>query len=186
MQTTTLQSQDSIQIITNATWQQYEKLEADGLVSYIDNEIIVVAPGLNHERIADIIRFIMIFYCDAENLPMFTFNSYRLKKEGLQGKEPDVAYAFGEDKDTPDIAAEVNFTSGSVKDLSKYVALGILEVWVWQNQEVKFFALFEDDYQQIQESKILPRIAADKVTAFSLRLEESPLFLAREFVQSLS
>ena len=183
MLTATLQSQDSIQIITNATWKQYQELEADGLISYIDNEIIIVAPGRNHERIADVIRQIIVFYCLYQRIPLFTFGSTRLEKLGVQGKEPDVAYAVGEDKDMPDVAAEVNFTSGSIKDLTKYVALGIPEVWVWQRDELKFYYLDNNNYYQITESKMLPGLTANKVARYCWRYEEDLISLCQEFFQ---
>ncbi len=39
-----------------------------------------------------------------------------LRLHTQEGKEPDVAYSFGTDKSKPDIAVEINLTSGSIDE----------------------------------------------------------------------
>lgn len=141
---------DQILILTGTDWDYYEKLDDPEynsyLISFFNGEITIVSPGRNHERIADMIRYIILGYCRNFNLSFYTFNSTRLKEEGKEGKEPDVAYAFNIDKDKPDLAVEVNFSSGSLNDLTKYQYLKIKEVWIWQNQKIKFYLLQDNNY----------------------------------------
>ena len=154
--TSGLAREDQILTLTGASWKDYEQLDTEDykhyLISYLNHEITIMSPGRNHERIAETIGILIEAYCEKYNIPCFPFGSTRLIKEGVEGKEPDTAYAFIVDKDNPDLAVEVNFTSGSIKDLTKYKHLKIREVWVWQNREIKFYALKGDRYEKIEQS----------------------------------
>jgi Uma2 family endonuclease len=119
---------DRITTITDTTWAEYIALDLNNKrVSFRNGIITIVSPGRNHEMIGD-------------NIPLFTFNQTTLKEEGKEGKKPDVAYCFNVDKDKPDLAVEVNLTSGSIDDLTKYQYLKIAEVWLWEGNMIKFFA----------------------------------------------
>ncbi|MDJ0633028.1 MAG: Uma2 family endonuclease [Xenococcaceae cyanobacterium MO_188.B29] len=178
--------EDKILILTGADWEYYEKLDAPEynsyLISFLNGEITIVSPGRNHERIADMIRDIITGYCRKFNIRYYTFNSTRLKEEGKEGKEPDVAYAFNSDKTKPDLAVEVNFSSGSLNDLTKYQYLKIEEVWIWQHKEIKFYLLQENKYVEIDESVTLKGIKSSILINYINRsFKESPLDIEREF-----
>lgn len=165
--TSRLAQEDQILTLTGANWKDYEKLEAEEynhyLISYLNHEITIMSPGRNHERIAETIGILIEAYCEKYNIPCFPFGSTRLKEEGIEGKEPDTAYAFLVDKEEPDLAVEVNFTSGSIKDLTKYKHLKIKEVWVWQNREIKFYVFKGDRYEKLEQSLNLKDIkSADR------------------------
>ena len=179
---------DQILILTDTNWEYYEKLDTPEynsyLISFLKGEITIVSPGRNHEIIADMIRDIITGYCRKFNIRYYTFNSTRLKEEGKEGKEPDVAYAFNVDKDKPDLAVEVNFSSGSLNDLTKYQYLKIKEVWIWQNQAIKFYLLQENQYVEIDESVTLKGIKSSILINYINRsFTESPLDIQREFFQ---
>ena len=95
---------------------------------------------------------------------MFSFNSTTLKAEGKEGKEPDVAYCFGTDKDKPDLAVEVNLTSGSIDDLTKYQYLKIAEVWLWEQNRIRFFVYRPEGYLELTTSNSLSSLESDRIT----------------------
>ncbi|MEM6611673.1 MAG: Uma2 family endonuclease [Cyanobacteria bacterium P01_C01_bin.72] len=97
-------------------------------------------------------------------MPFFTFNQTRLVYEGKEGKEPDVAYSFGKDKEMPDLAVEVNITSSSINDLTKYQYLAIPEVWIWSQESIKLFVKVEQGYLNVAVSNCLPNLKSDLVT----------------------
>ncbi len=106
------QKSDRITTITNTTWAEYISLDLPSKrVSFRNEVITILSPGRNHELIGDYIRLIILAYCRNFNIPAFTFNQTTLKEEGKEGKEPDVAYCFGIDKDKPDLEVEINLTS---------------------------------------------------------------------------
>ena len=179
---------DQVLILAEATYQDYEELNASEygncLISYLNNQITIMSPGRNHERIADLIGGIITLYCYTFGIPHYGFGSTRLKKDGLVGKEPDKAYAFGEDKQKPDLAIEVNFTSGSLDDLIKYKYLQIEEVWIWQNQELKFYKLESDRYQEIETSINLDKIKSNILVKYINRgLTEDFLTIQKDFIE---
>ena len=134
---------DRITTITNTTWAEYISLDLPSKrVSFRNGVITIVSPGRNHELISDYIRAIIWTYCRKNNFALFPYNQTTLKEEGKEGKEPDVAYCFEIDKDKPDLAVEINLTSGSIDDLTKYQYLKIAEVWLWEDYKIKFFVFF--------------------------------------------
>ena len=54
------------------------------------------------------------------------------------------------------MAIEVIYTSGGVDTLEIYKRLGLGEVWIWQNNQLQVYCLNGDNYQQQQQSKLLP------------------------------
>lgn len=153
---------DRITTITNTTWDEYIALDLPTKrVSFRNGVITIVSPGRNHEMIADFVRAVIWAYCRQHKISLFTFNSTTLKHEF---KEPNVAYSIGTDKDKPDLAVEINLTSGSIDDLTKYQYLSISEVWLWENNRVKFFLLDKTGYLESLTSKHLPELDSDRVT----------------------
>jgi Uma2 family endonuclease len=159
------QKSDRITTITDTTWAEYIALDLPSkLVSFRNGVITIVSPGRNHELIGDYIRAIIWAYCRRHNLALFPYNQTTLKEEGKEGKEPDVAYCFGVDKDKPDLAVEVNLTSGSIDDLTKYQYLKIGEVWLWEGNKIRFYAYRSQGYLELTTSTSLSGLKSDRVT----------------------
>ena len=185
-----LTQQDQILILSGMTWDDFEQLTSEEYsgyrISYFDGEIIIVSPGRNHERIAESINYLIAAYCRQYNILYYPFRSTTLKNPPLAGKEPDVSFAFGTDKDIPDLAVEVIFSSGGVADLRKYRNLKIPEVWLWQNNVITFFQLENDNYQIIEKSKYLSNLESSNLIKYINRgLTESPLTIEAEFLKQL-
>lgn len=159
---------DRTTLISDSTWAEYQELNLPNcLISFRNGIITIVSPGKNHEIISDLIRAVIWAYCRQINLLPFTFNQTRLTyegKEGKEGKEPDVAYSFGADKEKPDLAVEVNLTSGSLDDLTKYQYLGIPEVWIWEKNRIKFFVRDSTGYSESSTSICLPGLESEITT----------------------
>ena len=74
------------------------------------------------------------------------------------GKEPDECYCIGTDKEIPDLAIEVVYSSGGVDTLEIYRRLGVIEVWFWQNQTFTIYCLENDSYQTKSNSQVLTNL----------------------------
>ena len=156
---------DRIEIITEASWSDFINLDVRGAKKSFRNGVVtIVSPGRNHEILADLIRSVIWAYCRQENLALFPYNSTTLKVENKEGKEPDVAYCINTDKEKPDLAIEINLTSGSVDDLTKYQYLKIPEVWLWENKKINFYSLEQNRYLNIKRSEVLNGLTCDGVT----------------------
>ena len=184
-----LEHQDQTLSLAGMTWEDYEKfnvLEYPGYrTSFFKGIITLVSPSKNHERIAQTIAILVSAYCRRFKIDYFPMGSTRLKKKPLAGKEPDVSFAFNTDKDFPDLAVEVIFSSGSFDDLQKYQALGIKEVWFWQDNKITFYQLQEDKYVEIFFSNLLPQLNSQTLATFVNRgSSESSLVIESDFVDS--
>ncbi len=183
-----LANHDQVLILTGMTWEDFEQLTGEEYLgyraSYKNGEIIIVSPGRNHERIGSTISALVIAYCRKYNIPYFPFGSTTLKNPPLVGKEPDTAFAVDTDKDIPDVAVEVIFSSGSVADLEKYKILGVKEVWLWKQSQLTFYLLSDDAYQIISESNCLKNLKSSKFVEFVNRgLTEDILSIERDFLE---
>ena len=109
-----------------------------------------------------------------------------MKNPPLAAKEPDTAFAIDTDKDTPDIAVEIIFSSGSIADLEKYKILGIKEVWLWQQNELIFYELSNKHYQIIPESSCFPKLKSSEFIEFINRgLTDDILSIEKDFLENL-
>ncbi len=183
-----LTTQDQILILSGMTWLDFENLDSEEYsgyrISYFEGEIIIVSPGRNHERIAEMINYLVVAYCRKHNILFFPFRSTTLKIPPLVGKEPDVSFAFNTDKNLPDLAIEVIFSSGGIVDLQKYQALGIKEVWFWQNNHMIFYQLKDNNYQTTESSQYLPKLKSSILIDYVNRgLTESPLIIEADFIK---
>ncbi|MBE9047764.1 Uma2 family endonuclease [Pleurocapsales cyanobacterium LEGE 10410] len=193
----TLKSEgDRVLTLTDTSWEDYEQLADSNpnyLVSYIDQIITIVAPGRNHERIATVISTLINAYCRKYQIPYYTMGSKDIKREYVAGKQPDASYCFGREKETQDLAIEVNYTSGSINDLEKYRILKVPEVWIWQKDSLKFYRLItsnapdeSDRYQEQNYSLALPKLSSSFLKPFVSRsLKENNLTIETDFFSAL-
>jgi Uma2 family endonuclease len=181
--------EDQTLSLTGMTWDDYEKItqfESNYRVAYFDGVITIVSPSLNHEKIAEIINGLVKAYCRKYNLLYFPMGSTTLKHPFIAGKEPDHSFSLEVEKKIPDLAIEVVFSSGSVRDLEKYKYLRVSEVWIWQNEEIKFYQLVDLQYVEIEVSSCLPKLSSKFLIKFINRgLGESPLTIENDFTQQL-
>lgn len=72
------------------------------------------------------------------------------------GLEADECYCFGNWKEIPNLAIEVNLTSGKIDVLKFYQGLGITEVLIWYNKDLKLYGLTPEKYTEVKCSNFLP------------------------------
>ena len=185
-----LQRQDQTLSLAGMTWIDYEKFNSEEYpgyrVSYFNGVITLVSPSKNHERIAQTIAILVFTYCRKYNLPYFPLGSTRLQNKPLAGKEPDVSFAFNTDKDIPDLAVEVIFSSGSFDDLDKYQAIGVNEVWFWKNNQITFYQLQTQGYIEISISELLPNLSSKILENFvNQGLTKSLVTIEANFLQQI-
>ena len=147
----------------NYTWEEFEKIEAltadaPGLrITYLDTYIEFMTLGEEHEMLKTIIGFLLELYLCEKGINFIPVGSAtRRAKEKSASFEPDESYYIGEKKEHPDLAIEVNITSGSIDKLEKYKRFKITEVWFWENNQLSLYGLKNDNYEQITQSTLLP------------------------------
>lgn len=185
-----LSHQDQTLSFAGMNWADYEKFDSQEYpgyrVSYFNGVITLVSPSQNHEIIAEVINYLIVAYCEQTQLPYYPMRSTRLVNKPLVGKEPDVSFSFGSRKELPDLVVEVIFSSGSIDDLKKYLALGVSEVWFWKDNQLTFYNLSAGKYIKVDQSVCLSNLTAQKLAGFVNRgLTESPLNIKEDFLKSI-
>ena len=186
---------DEVHIYSNVQWEEYENILLElgdsswCRVSYLDGLLKIMSPGINHERIKELTGMLIVSYCDAKDIDYFPFGSTTLKsKITKSGKEPDVSYAINTNKEIPDIAVEVNHTSGSLDDLEVYKRLQVPEVWMWdKSNNLSIYILKDTEYKKSNKSKFLEDLDVHIVQEYVLKMKhETPRIVKKEFIEKIT
>jgi Uma2 family endonuclease len=147
------------------SWQDFKAIQGlmeqqSGLrMAYLDGVIEFMTLGEYHETIKSMIAILLGIYFWQQGIQFIPVGSAtRESKEKSVSFEPDESYYLGEKKEHPDLAIEVNVTSGSPQKLEKYQRLSIREVWIWQAEKLVIYVLEGDRYQETPTSKLLPNL----------------------------
>ncbi|WP_373543653.1 Uma2 family endonuclease [Chamaesiphon sp.] len=159
-------------IVSDVDWQTYEALLArladnsHYRVTYLNGILEIVSPSIRHEKIKKRLATLLERYLISRQIQHTPLGSTTLKDRLKNaGAEPDECYCIGAEKDIPDLAIEVNITSGNINKLATYQQLGVTEVWFWEANRLKLYHLRQETgsdssltsgYAQIERSVILP------------------------------
>jgi Uma2 family endonuclease len=121
---------------------------------YYDGEIEILMPGQPHETVASIIGCLLMNFLAVNRIAFVPTRSMTQERNGVASVQADESYCLGEAKSIPDLAIEVVFTSGGVSKLQGYQALGVQEVWFWQDGTLKLYHLRGDRYEPIVRSEL--------------------------------
>ncbi|WP_030006945.1 Uma2 family endonuclease [Picosynechococcus sp. NKBG042902] len=171
------------------SWEEFQAIQtaigqaASLRITYLDGVIELMTLGEYHESIKTIIGFLVELYLFNQGIEFYPVGSAtRVSREKSVSFEPDESYYLGEQKEHPDLAIEVNVTSGSPQKLEKYQRLGIQEVWLWQAEKFSIYVLEENTYQALSKSKLLPDLDFELLAQCVLmpsRLEAIQTFTAQ-------
>jgi len=193
----------------HVSWEEYEELldqfvEPAGLrMSYYKGELTAMSLSAEHEKYARFIEQLITALKLRLRFSISSFGSWTMKKAKKQtGKEPDACFyvqtasAIGNRIDLdfavdppPDIAVEVDIHHKTKNQLEIYAALGIPELWVFDNGRLTIHLLEDDHYVEVEISKALPMLTASVLTDFLNRLpkdgEFQTLLAFDEWLQSI-
>jgi Uma2 family endonuclease len=150
-------------ITTGVSWQAYETIlatlgDSSGYrLAYLTEVLEIMSPSRRHEIAKKNISRLLEAYLEETRTRFWGLGSTTLRQEDRKaGKEPDESYCLGTEKEIPDLAIEVIYTSGGIDTLEIYKRLGVKEVWFWQNNRFQIYYLSGDGYEQSDRSQLLP------------------------------
>lgn len=159
---------DNLQTYRGRTWEQFNLIrkgleDTPGLrLFFLEGIVEVLMPGRYHELFKKIIAaLIEAFLCDREIESTLTGSMDRTQ-EGIASAQPDESYEIGSYK----LVVEVIVTSGTIAKLDLYKALGIHEVWFWEDGVLRLYHLIDGAYQAIDRSHI-PELACIDIAVLS-------------------
>jgi Uma2 family endonuclease len=146
-------------VLSGRTWEQF-KLIQKGLedspgvkLFYFAGTIEILMPGREHEFFSRFIGFLIGIYCMDKGIEFEPTGSMTQEREAVASAEPDESYCFGGEK-KPQLVIEITFTSGNASKLTRYQALGVPEVWFWEDGLVMLYRLQPNGYERIAQSEI--------------------------------
>ncbi len=148
------------------TWEQFKALDSlleytrSVRLSYLDGYVEIMTLSPEHETIKCLLAGMLMLFFVEKDMSFTPTGSATLQGE-TQGssKEPDLSYYFGEDRrqrETPDLAIEVTFTSGTINKLEYYRRFNVAEVWFWEDGVFAIYQLNSEGYELVSRSMLLP------------------------------
>jgi Uma2 family endonuclease len=180
-------------------WEDYERLLAMRgessvpRITYLEGLIELMSPSQYHEIDKKRLARLLEAWAEEAGVDLEGYGSWTLKKKrAKRGAEADECYTVNRrasERDRPDIAIEVIWTSGGIDKLEVYRKLGVREVWYYERGSLKFFALRgergREDYVEIPRSTFLPHLPVDLLLAGMLDPSQSQTAAVRALRQAL-
>ncbi|HBE17960.1 MAG TPA: hypothetical protein DEG17_03725 [Cyanobacteria bacterium UBA11149] len=147
-------------IVHHGTWEQFKLIQkgfddSPGVrLFYSEGTIEIIMPGEYHETFAHIIGYLITTFLVEEGIFFKPTGAMTQEKPGVVSAQADQSYCIESAKPIPDLAIEVIFTSGSISKLERYKALGVPEVWFWEDGVLNLYHLRDGNYEKIERSQL--------------------------------
>lgn len=186
-------STDQRLVYSGLRWAQFKLIQSGFAQSpgvrlaYYNHTIEILKSGRDHEMFSRLIGFLISLYCLENAIEFEPTGSMTQEKPGEVSAQADESYCFGPSKAVPDLVIEIVFTSGGESKLQRYQALGVQEVWFWQDGVFSLHRWRGDRYEKVNYSEIseLAKLDVSLLTRCVLIAQTSRLEAATEFRQGL-
>lgn len=174
---------------TGISWEDFKVIQRGFAGSpgvrlfYYEGELEILSTSPKHEIVKGNIGYLIEDYMLDQGLEFVATGSCSQEKEAVAAAQADESYCFGMRKPIPDLAIEVVITSGGPSKLKRYQALGVQEVWFWENGEIYIYQLVATGYQKVNESQFIEGVNLERL-ARCAAIESRPQAV-REFRQSV-
>ncbi|MBM4364458.1 MAG: Uma2 family endonuclease [Deltaproteobacteria bacterium] len=160
-------------LLSNVSWSAYvamnDAVASPGVrMTYLEGWLEIMTPSRRHEVGKTQVARLLELFCLERDIPLFGYGQMTLRREeSHRGLEPDECYARGGDKAVPDLALEVVVSRPLIDRLHVYSALGVREVWVFEDGGFRVFQLRGGGYEPIPRSEVLPEIDLVRLARFA-------------------
>jgi Uma2 family endonuclease len=154
-------------VMYNVPWSHFEvqlAMRGDSpspRMAYLDGALELMSRSKGHAQVKSYLRCLVEVFALERNIELSPYGGWTLKgPPELAGIEPDECYIVGpdQDKERPDLAIEVIWTSGSIDKLEIYRRLKVGEVWFWKDDVLSVHVLSAGRYQKTDRSALLPAL----------------------------
>ena len=165
---------DQLVVTYGVSWRRFEEelaMRGDRSgprIAFLDGTLEIMSPSKDHERIKSYIGCLIEAYALERGIDLSPYGGWTLKAAPKQaGLEPDECYLIGDqERDTPDLAIEVVWTSGGIGKLEIYRRLGVGEVWRWKDGRIEVHVLREERYEKVERSVVFPDLDVNRLGSF--------------------
>lgn len=147
-------------ILLQGTWEKFKLMQqvaedSPGVrLAFYEEEIEILMPGREHELFGCVIGGLLLIYLARKGIFFQPTGAMTQQKEREVSVQADKSFCIGSVKPIPDLSIEVIFTSGSVRKLRRYQALGVAEVWFWEDGALTLHHLRDNGYERIERSEL--------------------------------
>lgn len=158
---TTAPSNSQRVILPNISWHTFETILAEmgdhraARLAYDQGTLEIMTPLMPHEHNNRLLEHLVFVLAEVLNLNLKSIGSTTCKRPDLlRGVEPDSAFYLQNEPvmrqkrhldlmqdPPPDLVIEVDYTSASVERLPIYLALGVPEVWRYDEPIMQIYQL---------------------------------------------
>jgi Uma2 family endonuclease len=179
----------------HVNWEFYEGLlaligERRYRVTYDRGSLELMAPAWNHEWWSRRIDKVLTGLCLALGVDFVGAGSTTFRRRDLErGLEPDQCYYTVNARrmlglreldlsvdPPPDLSVEIDFTRSSLDRLGIYAALGVTEVWRWDENGIRVYhlqrSIDQNQYVQSERSLSFPTLPVDRLVDFLLATQD--------------
>jgi len=192
----------TILTLSNVSWDEYDELLEElkeqpyYRLTYDNGRLEIMTVSAEHEGPAKLIPHLIAVIAEELDIDFLSRGSTTLrKKKKSKGTDPDDCYYFKDYKKIsgkkridlsvdppPDLAIEVDVTSGSLSKFPIYAAVGVPELWRYKNEKMKFYRLSGDEYDEITHSDLFPFLTPDVVLEYLQKGEnDGTVAMVKEF-----
>ena len=192
--------------LSGVAWEDYVRLRdipesRNVRMTYDEGSLELMSPSKLHERIAELLGRFVAAWTEERGIAVQGCGATTFGREDLQkGLEPDKCYYIQHveavrDRDEldlavdppPDLVIEVDITSPSRHRFPVYARLGVPELWLWRNDQLRWFCLGDDGHYATADDSIalpgFPRRLAEQILVE--RRAEDDTSLTRDFRRAI-
>ncbi|MGH9204790.1 MAG: Uma2 family endonuclease, partial [Vicinamibacterales bacterium] len=175
--------------LTGVAWSTYESLLADlagesaPRLTYDEGVLELMMPLAEHEQVNRTLALLIEIFAEESRIDVCNFGSATFHVEALRrGFEPDSCFYIqnepvvrGKNRldlavdPPPDLGIEIEITSGAIRELHVYAAMGVPEVWRYDGDRLRMFELEGGTYSERSHSRAFPHLTAEAMTDWLAR-----------------
>jgi Uma2 family endonuclease len=168
----------------NVAWEDYQQLTEECTewpgkrLTYDRGRLEIMSPLAKHEQYKELLTAIGRLIADVMEVDLQALGSTTFAEQWLdKGTEPDtcfyianIAAVIGKRRidlnvdPPPDIAAEVDITSPSIRKLPIYEEMRVPEVWLYNEKRLRIFLLGDNGYEESPHSRSFPVVTSAALT----------------------
>lgn len=156
-------------IHTGVSWENFKAIQTGFADSpgvrlfFHEGELEILSTSPEHEIIKGNLGYLLEDYLLGQDIDFVATGSCSQEKELVAAAQADESYCFGARKPIPDLAIDVVLTNGGPNKLKRYQALGVPEVWFWENGVITMYQLTPSQYQPINVSQFVKGIDLERL-----------------------
>jgi Uma2 family endonuclease len=177
---------DNRLLLRNISWETYERLLGESVgncgtrFTYDEGNLEIMVVSIGHEMPNRVLGLLVEITAEETGRNFRGAGSTTFRRRDLaKGFEPDSSFYFRHAASIrrkkeidltvdppPELVIEVDISRSSLDRFPIFGAIGVAEIWRYDGEKVRFYALEPDRYRAIEESVVLPPMTASQATIF--------------------